>query len=100
MEDVFETADAHWRGIGTIAQSGLKLKNEYKGLDIRETISISVPDHPEPKACSCGEVLRGLKLPTECALFGRSCTPDKPVGACMVSTEGSCAAYYKYGGLK
>jgi hydrogenase expression/formation protein HypD len=97
--DVFETADAVWRGIGTIPQSGLELKNDYRRLDIRETINVTVPDHPEPKACSCGEVLRGLKLPPDCPLFGKTCTPEKPVGACMVSTEGSCAAYYKYGGF-
>lgn len=99
IDHVFEVADAHWRGIGTIAQSGLELGKQYKRLDIRESINITVPDHPEPKACSCGEVLRGLKLPTDCALFGKACTPEKPVGACMVSTEGSCAAYYKYGGF-
>jgi hydrogenase expression/formation protein HypD len=57
-----------------------------------------VAEHREPRGCSCGEVLRGLKIPTECPLFGKGCTPERPVGACMVSTEGSCAAYYRYGG--
>jgi hydrogenase expression/formation protein HypD len=99
IEEVFVPADAYWRGIGTIPQSGLELRAEFKGRDIREAIKIEVPEHPEPKACSCGEVLRGLKLPTDCPLFGKACAPARPVGACMVSTEGSCAAYYKYGGL-
>jgi len=99
INHVFSPADAYWRGIGTIPGSGLELNDEYRGRDIRETVKLEVPDHAEPKACSCGEVLRGLKLPTDCPLFGKACTPAKPVGACMVSTEGSCAAYYKYGGL-
>jgi hydrogenase expression/formation protein HypD len=58
---------------------------------------MDIPDFEEPKACQCGAVLRGVKIPTDCLLFGKTCTPEKPVGACMVSTEGSCAAYYKYG---
>lgn len=98
IEEVFEPCDAYWRGIGPIPGSGLALRAELSGLDIRKVITLDVPEHPEPRACSCGEVLRGLKLPTDCPLFGKACTPDRPVGACMVSTEGSCAAYYRYGG--
>jgi len=98
--EVFRPADAHWRGIGPIPGSGLELGDGYKDRDIRAALHIEVPERPEPRACSCGEVLRGLKLPPDCPLFGKACTPEKPVGACMVSTEGSCAAYYRYGGLK
>ncbi len=99
IKEVFEPSDAYWRGIGPIPASGLALNDKYKHRDIRKVIDIDVTDVPEPKACSCGEVLRGLKIPTDCPLFGKTCTPEKPVGACMVSTEGSCAAYFKYGGF-
>ncbi len=94
---VFRAEDADWRGVGTIAGSGLGLSERYRRFDIREQIDFEVQEHPEPRGCSCGEVLRGLKLPPDCALFARRCTPENPVGACMVSTEGSCAAYYRYG---
>ncbi len=97
MEEVFEPEDAHWRGIGTIPGSGLGLARKYRRFDIRGQVDFEVEDHPEPRGCSCGEVLRGLKLPPDCGLFAKRCTPENPVGACMVSTEGSCAAYYKYG---
>jgi hydrogenase expression/formation protein HypD len=91
--------DAYWRGIGTIPESGLTLTDEYAHRDVRMAVGVpDVAEHPEPKGCSCGEVLRGVKIPTECPLFGKGCTPERPVGACMVSTEGSCAAYYRYGG--
>jgi hydrogenase expression/formation protein HypD len=100
--EYFEPCDAYWRGIGTIPSSGLKLREKYKHRDINsvikiETLFISSPH--EPKGCSCGEILKGIKTPDECLLFAGVCTPESPVGACMVSTEGSCAAYYKYGGF-
>ncbi len=98
INEYFEPCGAHWRGIGVIPQSGLKLRDNVSHRDVKTVFDIDVPDHPEPKACSCGEVLRGIKIPPECPLFGKACTPDKPVGACMVSTEGSCAAYYRYRG--
>lgn len=98
INEYFEPCAAHWRGIGVIPQSGLKLRDNVSHRDVKTVFDIDVPDHPEPKACSCGEVLRGIKIPPECPLFGKACTPDKPVGACMVSTEGSCAAYYRYRG--
>lgn len=98
INEYFEPCDAHWRGIGVIPQSGLKLRDNVSHRDVKTVFDIDVPDHPEPKACSCGEVLRGIKIPPECPLFRKACTPDKPVGACMVSTEGSCAAYYRYRG--
>jgi len=100
LQEFFEPEDAYWRGIGTIPASGLRLREPYKRRDIRETVAVSVPEGQEPKACSCGDVLKGIKIPTDCTLFGKACTPEKPVGACMVSTEGSCAAYHKYGSVR
>lgn len=93
----FVPCDSHWRGIGTIPASGLALKQGFASLDAAGVFALELPDAPEPKGCSCGEVLRGIKAPTDCRLFAKRCTPENPVGACMVSTEGSCAAYYKYG---
>lgn len=97
IERYFEPVDAYWRGIGTIPGSGLRLRGEYRSFDSLERFSPEVPYHAEPAGCSCGEVLRGVKIPPDCPLFASACTPENPVGACMVSTEGSCAAYYKYG---
>jgi hydrogenase expression/formation protein HypD len=102
INEYFEPCDAYWRGIGTIPLSGLKLREKYKHRNITsmikiETLFVSGPQ--EPKGCSCGEILKGIKTPDKCPLFAGVCTPESPVGACMVSTEGSCAAYYKYGGF-
>jgi hydrogenase expression/formation protein HypD len=97
LNEYFEPCDANWRGIGVIPQSGLRLKKKYSRWDAAQQFAIDVPEGREPKACQCGLVLRGIKIPTDCPLFGRTCTPERPVGACMVSSEGSCAAYYKYG---
>ncbi|MBI4689757.1 MAG: hydrogenase formation protein HypD [Nitrospirae bacterium] len=100
INEYFEPTDAYWRGIGTIPLSGLKLREKFRHRDICSMIDINVSlpsGLGEPEGCSCGEVLRGIKTPDECPLFANVCTPDSPVGACMVSTEGSCAAYYKYG---
>ncbi|MGC8937497.1 MAG: hydrogenase formation protein HypD [Thermodesulfovibrio sp.] len=94
----FEPSDSNWRGIGVIPKSGLKLKKEYSHRDAEKVFDIPPINSKEPKGCQCGAVLRGVKLPPECPLFGKICTPQNPVGACMVSSEGSCAAYYKYGG--
>ena len=99
LDEYFEPCDADWRGIGIIPKSGLKLKEKYKQWDITSVYQIDVSDSKEPKACQCGAILRGIKIPTDCPLFGKACTPEHPVGACMVSTEGSCAAYYKYSGV-
>ncbi len=96
LEEYFEPEDAEWRGIGTIPQSGLRLKEKHGSRDIRSLCNPVVPAAGGPGACSCGDVLKGKKIPPDCALFGRVCTPEKPVGPCMVSSEGSCAAYYKY----
>lgn len=96
MNEYFEPCNAYWRGIGMIPESGLKLRDRFRHRDIKTIFDINIPDYEEPKSCICGYVLRGIKIPTDCPLFGKACTPEKPVGACMVSTEGSCAAYYKY----
>lgn len=93
----FEPSDSYWRGIGLIEKSGLKLQKKWRHRDAEAVFSVDVPDYPEPQGCQCGSVLRGIKAPSECPLFAELCTPEKPIGACMVSTEGSCAAYYKYG---
>ena len=97
LEKYFEPVDAYWRGIGVIPGSGLKLRERYAAFDANIKFHPQVSDAKEPELCSCGDILRGIKVPTECALFGTGCTPDDPIGPCMVSTEGSCAAYYKYG---
>lgn len=94
----FEPADSYWRGIGLLPRSGIRLRDKYKHRDAEFVFDIKVDEVQEPKGCLCGLVLRSVKIPSECPLFGKSCTPEKPVGACMVSTEGSCAAYYKFQG--
>ncbi len=99
IEDVFEPCDSYWRGIGIIPGSGLKLRKSWKHRDAEAVFTLEVPDIAEPRGCMCGLVLRGVKLPSECPLFAKVCNPDKPVGACMVSSEGSCAAYYRYRGV-
>ncbi|HUV51151.1 MAG TPA: hydrogenase formation protein HypD [Anaerolineae bacterium] len=96
MEDVFETVDVKWRGIGVIPKSGLKIRKRFSSFDAAEMIEFSAPESKDPKACACGEILTGLKLPPECPLYKKVCTPMDPVGPCMVSSEGTCAAYYRY----
>ncbi|KPK62711.1 hydrogenase assembly protein HupF [candidate division WOR_3 bacterium SM23_42] len=97
---VFEVCDARWRGIGMIRASGLRLSTAFGRYDVRKKYKIDVAESVEPKGCICGRVLLGLNMPFECALFKNECTPLTPVGPCMVSSEGSCAAYYKYGNRK
>ena len=94
--DVFEPADALWRGIGEIPGSGLVMRDVYADWDAWKRFSLSLPDVPEIRGCKCGDVLKGRLMPDKCPLFGKACTPASPVGPCMVSTEGSCAAYFKY----
>lgn len=99
MDKVFEAGDAEWRGIGIIPGSGLKVREEYAHFDAEKLFEVDVPPtKPDPPGCSCGEILRGIKFPYDCQLFGKACTPERPVGPCMVSSEGSCAAYYRYRG--
>ncbi|RLC81193.1 MAG: hydrogenase formation protein HypD [Chloroflexi bacterium] len=96
MEQVFEVAAAEWRGFGTVPASGLRLRETYARFDAARVFPVEVPPAREHPGCRCGEILRGLLLPTECSLFGKACTPQMPIGPCMVSAEGACAAYYRY----
>ena len=98
LDEIFEPADACWRGIGVIPQSGLKIREQYAAHDAQKIFDLQIPDVKTPKGCACGEILTGAKTPPECALYKKVCTPLDPVGPCMVSTEGTCAAYYKYHG--
>lgn len=91
-----EPVDADWRGLGTIPLSGLGLREEYARFDAARRFGITVGSGEAHPHCRCGDVLRGKVRPPECTLFGRSCVPSRPIGACMVSAEGTCAAYYKY----
>ena len=93
---VYEVCDADWRGIGRIAQSGLKMRDEFASFDIERVAPIKVEPSKKNTACRCGEVLRGVIEPTNCPLFGKRCEPLNPIGPCMVSVEGVCAAWYKY----
>jgi hydrogenase expression/formation protein HypD len=97
MAEIFEPCDAFWRGIGRLPASGLRLRTRYAAFDAAHKFGLTVDKDDMPMGCSCGEVLKGLLRPDGCRLFGKSCTPDNPVGPCMVSSEGSCAAYFKYG---
>lgn len=96
---VFDVTESNWRGIGIIPRSGLKLRSDFSHRDAESIFEIPEIKSKEPKGCICGLVLRGIKLPPECPLFAKACTPENPVGACMVSSEGSCSAYYKYGNI-
>jgi hydrogenase expression/formation protein HypD len=97
MKEVFETRPSfEWRGLGTLPHSALALRPAFAALDAEKKWDIPYEAVPDHKGCACGEILRGLKKPTECRIFGTACTPDSPVGACMVSPEGSCAAYWAY----
>jgi hydrogenase expression/formation protein HypD len=96
MAEVFETVDVVWRGMGLIPESGLKLNDAYAGFDAQKVFAIDTPESTTPSGCACGEILTGVKKPPECPLYKTVCTPLDPVGPCMVSSEGTCAAYYKY----
>ncbi|MCX6269469.1 MAG: hydrogenase formation protein HypD [Bacteroidetes bacterium] len=96
LSKVFELKDDNWRGLGIIRNSGLKIREDYSDFDAEKRYPITIPEPNEPKGCICGSILKGLKSPGQCPLFGKTCTPSDPVGACMVSGEGTCATYYKY----
>jgi hydrogenase expression/formation protein HypD len=97
LNAVFEPVDARWRGLGVIPKSGLDLRDAFKKMDAAQAFDIPCAEVEDPPGCLCGEVLQGIHRPPDCALFGTRCTPEEPIGPCMVSSEGSCAAYYKYG---
>ena len=94
---VFETSEGLWRGIGAIPGTGLKMREGYIRFDAVAKFGVNITDDREHPDCSCGQVLRGVISPEECGLFGKECVPEHPVGPCMVSVEGTCSAYYKYG---
>ncbi|RPH33702.1 hydrogenase formation protein HypD, partial [bacterium] len=96
LGEVFETTDRKWRGIGTIPCSGYRLKKEFAAFDAEEIFDVEQISAPESPDCIAGMVLQGWKKPFECPAFGTSCTPERPLGAPMVSSEGACAAYYHY----
>jgi hydrogenase expression/formation protein HypD len=96
LDRVFQHDDAEWRGIGSIPGSGLAIRDEFAALDAFKQIQVEVEPSREPRGCLCGKVLQGLVKPVDCPHFGKSCSPGHPVGPCMVSSEGTCAAYFKY----
>jgi hydrogenase expression/formation protein HypD len=96
MEKVFEPRDDWWRGLGILKNSGLKIRDGYGAFDAERMTPVEAEPLREAKGCICGEVLKGLKNPAECMLFASVCTPDDPVGACMVSSEGACQAHYRF----
>lgn len=96
MNQVFQVCNASWRGIGDIPLSGMGLKQAYEKFDAAIKFGMDMPEVPEPRGCACGEILMGLKTPEHCTLYKKKCTPMTPVGPCMVSSEGSCAAFYRY----
>ena len=96
MRRVYDVTAADWRGFGPIPESGLRLRPEYARFDAARAFEVELPPTREPAGCRCGDVLRGVLLPVECGLFGRACTPANPVGPCMVSSEGACAAHHAY----
>jgi hydrogenase expression/formation protein HypD len=97
-EQVFEPCDAGWRGLGQIPGSGLALRPELSDFDAARRFEVELEPPREPPGCICGEVLCGTAEPADCPLFGETCTPESPAGACMVSGEGTCAAHFRYGG--
>lgn len=96
IDEVFEPCDARWRGLGLIPESGMRIRERYADHDALRAFSPEVEPTRETHGCRCGDVLRGIIPPTKCPLFDRACTPENPVGPCMVSSEGSCAAYWRY----
>lgn len=96
VNEVFELRDDWWRGLGVLKNSGQVLRGKYAHLDAEKVFDVDIEETREPKGCICGEILKGIKSPKDCKLFGTACTPQDPVGACMVSSEGACHAFYRY----
>jgi hydrogenase expression/formation protein HypD len=97
VSEVFELRKVfEWRGLGIVPYSALKIRKEFGAFDGERSFDVKLPPPKEHPACICGKVIRGVALPTECKLFGTACTPQNPIGSCMVSSEGACAAYFKY----
>jgi hydrogenase expression/formation protein HypD len=97
IDTIFEVCDASWRGIGVVSSSGLKLNKRYQRFDAESNFAIEPGPSREARGCICGSILRGVSTPRDCPLFKLACTPEQPVGPCMVSSEGACATYYHYG---
>jgi hydrogenase expression/formation protein HypD len=97
VEQVFEIGDRKWRGVGSIPESGYRLREAYEEYDAERVFEVQSIDTQEPPVCISGLVLQGVKKPHDCPAFGKQCTPEHPLGATMVSAEGACAAYYTYG---
>lgn len=97
LYQVYEPTEVSWRGLGRIPESGLRLRQEYQTFDAFTVLPVEKPFSQEPAGCRCGDVIKGKIKPFACSLFGKQCRPEQPVGACMVSVEGACAAWYKYG---
>jgi hydrogenase expression/formation protein HypD len=100
IAEVFELRDDWWRGLGTLPQSGLGVNEKYAMFDAERIFNVDIEPTREDKGCICGEILKGLKLPNDCKLFGKVCNSSNPVGACMVSHEGACNAYYRFGSFQ
>jgi hydrogenase expression/formation protein HypD len=100
MSHVFQVVDARWRGLGEIRASGYALAGEFAQFDAASRFAVERPSSAEPAGCRCGDVLRGAIDPPECPLFGKECTPRRPIGSCMVSSEGACQAHYRYRSLE
>lgn len=98
IHKIFKVSDREWRGIGNIPESGFELRSEYAPFDANLKFNIHIEKVEEPKECIAGLVLKGIKKPMQCSQFGKKCTPQNPMGAPMVSSEGACAAYYHFSG--
>jgi len=96
MAQVFQICHARWRGIGLLPDSGLKINHRFQNFDAELRFKLAIEDIEEPQGCICGDILCGIKTPDDCSLFSKHCTPEAPIGPCMVSSEGTCAAYYRY----
>ena len=97
IDQVFEPCDTDWRGLGTLPDSGLRIRAGFAAFDAARRFDVAIEETQEPAGCRCGDILKGKLSPRDCPLFGTICTPETPVGACMVSSEGTCAAEHKYG---
>ncbi len=97
LDKVYQPGDAWWRGLGVIPKSGLDFRVEYADFDAQKAIDVEIEETKEVSGCICGEILKGLKSAKDCPLYKKVCSPANPVGACMVSSEGACAAFYRYG---
>jgi hydrogenase expression/formation protein HypD len=97
LDEVFEVCDRQWRGVGSIPKSGYRLRYEYRAHDAERLFDVGAIVTRESPLCISGQILKGLKKPRDCPAFGTQCTPERPLGATMVSAEGACAAYYAYG---